>query len=383
MRQILLLAVAALLASPLAAQKKPKPIDPPKLDDPRADPNDAYAYMKYGWRSDVSWKNTLAAFQWAYRLQPDDVEILAALQQAYWMRQTPQWRSFYNEGVEFVVKSKEAKFLDSLRVELAIRNPMVYLRGNCYRLEGIENERDDWLAAAILFDYGCYKESSERYAKAIERRPGRLGLRMDRAHALYRSDQFGDAISELQVVLDSLRSRDAKYLAHQYQTRAVIEFMIGQSYLRARNAQGAREAFGRALAEDLSLYWVHARLAEVALSARDTRTALAEYAQAVALKEDDGVLLHDYGVALSASRQFAEAEPLFRRAIELEPYFSTAYYNLAVSLDRQNKDAEARDAYTQFLERAPKRQSKMIITARSRLKSLESALAGAATASTP
>src|SRR5690606_31366248 len=146
----------------------------------------------------------------------------------------------------------------------------------------------------------------------IERRPGRLGLRMDRAHALYRSDQFGDAIAELQVVLDSLRSRDAKYLAHQYQTRAVIEFMIGQSYLRARNAQGAREAFGRALSEDLSLYWVHARLAEVALSERDTRTALAEYAQAVALKEDDGVLLHDYGVALSASRQFAEAEPLFR-----------------------------------------------------------------------
>ena len=121
----------------------------------------------------------------------------------------------------------------------------------------------------------------------------------------------------------------------------------------------------------------------MALSERDTRTALAEYAQAVALKEDDGVLLHDYGVALSASRQFAEAEPLFRRAIELEPYFSTAYYNLAVSLDRQNKDAEARDAFQRFLERAPKRQSKMIITARSRIESLERRLAGNATASTP
>jgi hypothetical protein len=100
MRQILLLAMAAVLASPLAAQKKPKPVEPPKLDDPRADANDAYAYMKYGWRPDVSWKNTLAAFQWAHRLQPDDFGILAALQQAYWMRQSPQWRSLYHEGAD-------------------------------------------------------------------------------------------------------------------------------------------------------------------------------------------------------------------------------------------------------------------------------------------
>jgi hypothetical protein len=56
--------------------------------------------MKYGWRPDVSWKNTSAAFQWPHLLQPDDVGILAALQQAYWMRQSPQWRSLYHEGAD-------------------------------------------------------------------------------------------------------------------------------------------------------------------------------------------------------------------------------------------------------------------------------------------
>lgn len=374
--------MAAVLTSPLAAQKKPKPIERPDLGA-RADTNDAYAYMKYGWRPDVDWKETYAAFYWAYRLQPDDVSILAALHQAYWMRQTPQWRSLYNEGAEFVLKSKEAKLLDSLRYEVAIRNPMVYLRGDCYRWEGVDDERDDWLAAAILFDYGCYKEAAERYAKAIERYPRRIGLRLDRAHALYRSNQYGEAVTELQAVLDTLHGRDAKYLSHQYQTRAIIEFMLGQAYLRARNLQGAREAFGRALTEDLSLYWMHARLAELALNQRDTKTALAEYEQAIALKDNDGVLLHDYGVALSAAKQYAEAEPHFRRAIELEPYFATAYYNLAVALDRQEKFSEAREAYREFLKRAPRREAKMIITTQSRVKALEAQLASGTTAETP
>ena len=373
MRRFLLLALAAFLVSPLPAQKAKVPERPRLLN--RADTNDAAAYMEYGWRKDVSWKHTLEAFQWAYRLQPDDIHILAALQTAFWMRQPPQWRSQYNQGAEFVLKSKEAKFLDSLRYELAIRNPMVYLRGACYRLPGIEDHDSDWEAAAFLFDYGCYKEAAERYALAIKRYPRVLGLRMDRAHALYRSSQFGETVSELQVVLDTLRGRDRKYLAHQYQSRAIIEFMIGNAYIRAGNAQAAREAYGRALTEDLSLYWVHARLAEVALSENDTRTAIAEYEQAVALKENDGVLLHDYGVALSTAGRFGEAEPHFRRSIELEPYFSTAYYNLAVSLDRQDKRDEARVAYQDFLRRAPKRQVKMIITSQSRLKSLEEPVA--------
>jgi hypothetical protein len=54
-----------------------------------------------------------------------------------------------------------------------------------------------------------------------------------------------------------------------------------------------------------------------------------------------------------------------------------------VSLDRQDKYQDTRKAYAAFLERAPKRQSKMIITAQSRLKSLERQLAAEATAATP
>jgi tetratricopeptide (TPR) repeat protein len=369
MRRFLLLALAAVLATPLAAQKAPKPIEPPKLDT-RADPNDAESYMEYGRRKDVSWKKTLEAFQWAQKLQPDDIGILAMVQQAFWYRQPPQWRSEYWQDAAYVMKSKEAKFLDSLRYEVAIRNPMYYLRGPCYRLPGIEGHDDDWEAASFLFDYGCYKESAARYAKAIARHPRVLGMRMTRAHALYRSGQFGEAVTELQTVLDTLRSRDRKYLAHQYESRAIIEFMIATAHLRMSDTHAAREAYGRALTEDLSLYWVHARLAELALSENDTRTAIAEYEQAVALKENDGVLLHDYGVALSAAGQFAEAEPHFRRAIELEPHFSTAYYNLAMSLDRQDKRAEARTAYDEFLHRAPRRQTKMIITTHARMKAL-------------
>ncbi|HUF31368.1 MAG TPA: tetratricopeptide repeat protein [Gemmatimonadaceae bacterium] len=381
MRRILLLLVAAFVPA-LAAQKPPKPVERPELDA-RADTNDALAYWKYGWNDRVSWKKSLDAFYWAHRLQPDDTYIIVAFHQAFWMRQTPQWRNEYLNGAGYVVKSKEAKFLDSLRYELAIRNPMVFLSGTCYRIRGIEHERDHVLSAVLLYDGRCYKEAAVRYAQAIEKFPGRLWLRIDRAHALYRSSQHGEAIAELQAVLDTLEGRAVKRLAHQYETRAIFEFMIGNIYLDARNREGAREAYQRALTEDLSLYWVHARLAELAFDERDIRTALAEYEQAIALKEDDVVLRHDYGVALSTSGRFAEAEPHFRRALEIEPYFSTAYYNLAVSLDGQEKRAEAREAYEAFLARAPRRQSKMIITAKSRIKSLAGALTAEATPQVP
>lgn len=382
MRRTLFLLLAAAFVSPLAAQKTPKPVERPKLDA-RADTNDAHAYWEYGWSDRVSWKKSLDAFHWAHQLQPDDTHILVAFHQAFWMRQTPQWRNEYLNGAGFVVKSKEAKFLDSLRYELAIRNPMIFLSGTCYRIRGIEQERDHVLSAVLLYDGRCYKEAAMRYAQAIEKHPGRLWLRIDRAHALYRSNQHGGAIDELQAVLDTLEGRAVKRLAHAYETRAIFEFMIGNIYVGARNMAEARNAYQRALTEDLSLYWVHARLAELAFNERDIRTALAEYEQAVALKEDDGVLQHDYGVALSTNGRFADAEPHFRRALELEPYFSTAYYNLAVSLDGQKKRAEAREAYEAFLARAPRRQSKMIITARSRLESLAGPLTAEATPEVP
>jgi Tfp pilus assembly protein PilF len=382
MRRILFLVVAAAFVSPLAAQKQPKPVERPKLDA-RADTNDAHAYWEYGWSERVSWKKSLDAFHWARRLQPDDTHIIVALYQAFWMRQSPEWRNEYLHGAGFVVKSKEAKFLDSLRYEIAIRNPMVFLRGTCYRIRGIEQERDHVLSALLLYDGGCYKEAAVRYAQAIEKYPGRLWLRIDRAHALYRSNQHGEAITELQAVLDTLEGRAVKRLAHAYETRAIFEFMIGNAYLAARNMEGAREAYQRALTEDLSLYWVHARLAELAMDKRDKFTALSEYEQAIALKEDDGVLQHDYGVALSTNGRFADAEPRFRRALELEPYFSTAYYNLAVSLDGQGKRAEAREAYQAFLVRAPRKQTKMILTAQSRLESLAGPLTAEATPQVP
>lgn len=381
MRRALLLAIAAALIAPAApAQKAPRPILRPELEA-GADTNDADVYYEYAMREKTPWKKTHDALYWAYRLQPDRTYLLHALQIAMFNRQPVEWRWEYFDGAGYVVKSKEAQAIDSIAYEVAMRNPMVYLRSRCYRIRGLEDERDHLLVASIHFEYGCYRDAADRYAKALVKHPKRHWIHLSRAHALYRAGSADSAIGELQILLDSLRGRDRKQLVRRHESRAIFEFMIGNLYTELRNYPAAREAYGRALVEDLSLYHVHARLADIALIQRDTRTALLEYEQAVALKEDDGVLRHDLGFALMNAGRHADAEPHLRRAVELEPFWATPYYNLAVALDRQDKRHEARDMYGAFLTRAPRGELKMINTSHARIAALSRA--DTATVATP
>ncbi|SLM49526.1 conserved exported protein of unknown function [Nitrospira japonica] len=59
------------------------------------------------------------------------------------------------------------------------------------------------------------------------------------------------------------------------------------------------------------------------------------------------------GNALFASRDWAGAEKVYREVVSFEPSMAEAHYNLAVALDHQGKQADARKHYVEAANLAP------------------------------
>lgn len=379
------LALAAAAPRPLAAQKGAAAAPQRPRLAPDADTNDPDAYFEYGNLRETPWKKSQDAFYWAYRLDPRQPVFLLAQWQALWMKQSPEWRQAYREGAEYAVKSKESKQLDSLLLFLMTRDPFAHFSGGCYLPSWIDQVDDPFESGWIRYDGMCYGQAAEQWAKVLAKRPGLAGLRIDRAKALHFSHANGLALQELQTALDTLRARDDKKLRHVYESKEMLEYMIGMIQIEEENYAAAREAFGRALTENLSFYQAHARIGDIDLLQGDPAAAIAEYDQAAQLNSDDPVLRDNYGVALmrASKPNFADAETQFRKAIELAPEYPNPYYNLAVALTHEGRKAEAVAQYQEFVDRAPRRELTLITNARKAIAVLNATPAATATGTTP
>jgi Tfp pilus assembly protein PilF len=118
---------------------------------------------------------------------------------------------------------------------------------------------------------------------------------------------------------------------------------------RLGNAAAAKEAFGRALQEDLSYFPAHVQLGYLALEAKDTATALSEMDLAVQIRGDDPTLRYVYGYSLAVSGKYRDAEVQLRKAIELDPVFAAPYNQLGAALDGEGKGGDALTQYRSFL----------------------------------
>jgi Tfp pilus assembly protein PilF len=164
--------------------------------------------------------------------------------------------------------------------------------------------------------------------------------------------QPDSALSELTQSVAELRKADKNDLVFVYESKALLEHSIGLVQLTLGNTAAAKEAFARALEEDLSYFPAHLQLANLAMAAKDTATALSEMELAVEIRPNDPTLRFAYGYTLIASAQFDEAEAQLRKAIEVDPVYASPYFMLALVLDSQGKTAEALASYRAFLARA-------------------------------
>ena len=76
-----------------------------------------------------------------------------------------------------------------------------------------------------------------------------------------------------------------------------------------------------------------------------SKKALASYEKAVSLAPGDVFFVLSLAWAYEAQQRHADAEPLFKRAVELDPTSSNAHYALASHLHAQGKLAEAAEEY--------------------------------------
>ncbi len=382
-RFMLILAALCLTAAPLAAQKN-KELKRPKLDA-AADTNDWNAYYVYGLtrlqsRPDESER----AFYWASRLNPAVPDPLFAQWVAHWMKDENHMYA-YLLGDRHAATSKDAVRNDSLVYRATLKNPFVNralekrmwdrldaeLRletGGRSSIFGVTG--DPWVAGWFAYMRGDMGLAVRKFQEAVDKKPNELSYRLDLADVLYHTGNADGAVSELDNVISEMHKRDLKKLVIWYNSKAQIEYRVGMVYFTAQRLEDAKAAFGRALSEDLSYYMAHARLGDIALAQHDTAGALLEYGSAAELNADDPVLRQGYGLALLASHRATEAAAEFRKAIEIDPYFAMAHYELAIALEMDGKNGEAAQAYQDFIEHASRQFGVQIVTAKQKIQDL-------------
>lgn len=375
------LIVAALLsASAVDAQKKPKEPKRPKMEAER-DTNAAAAYYYWGLgQMRGNPRGAQDAFYWASRLDPAWADPLYAQRIAYHLSDLERfWK--YLTGTKYILRAAETKRIDSLLYRAMLRDPFLFRRHDRMLIDRLINELTDGYGglmgsspeflAWIAYSDTKFPQAVELYAKAIEKKPKDYDLHAERARAFFHMGRFDSTVAEMNRALEGYRKEDDKDLVVLYESKAMYEYSIANAYIQAGKLAEAREALGRALAEDLSFYVAHQKMAALALAAGDTATALSEYQLAVELNNDDAALRAEYGTVLVALGKHADAEPHLLRAIELEPWYARSYALLGAAYEGLGKTTEAVAQLNRFMTLASQKHE-MRPLAQARLTALSS-----------
>lgn len=396
MRPSAQLLVLTLVALPLGAQARLGPAERrPKLAAD-ADTNDANSYFAHGSRLLVERPGEAAqAFYWAARLDPSSAEALDGRRAALILKNPATTRLFV-EGGRRARESKALRALDSLRLRALRLDPLYYRKYDqaiivtyfrtSVRRENpqaapieVENYVREMLnsgpvemRAWVEYGEGRFAQSLEHYEEAAKKSKTPGYYRLERARILALQGMFPRAIAEFRLAAEALANveadRDEDVIF--YNSRAILEHSLALSYGRDKQLDSARAALGRVIAEDLSYFMAHVELGRFALAAHDTATAVSELALAADLASDEPYVHFLHGSMLLSAGQAAEAVTPFKKAIELEPFHSESYFELAMALEKSGDTEGARASYQRYLALAARRDSQRRSIAAERMAGL-------------
>ena len=320
------------------------------------DTNDATAYFAFGTSSIYAHPDTAAAaFYWATQLDPWRAD-------AYYARAIALMRTLMEPRGALKIwvpkrrlRESEIQVVDSLQRAAYDLNPFIqrrfdYLLGPpivpliCDRILDVKS-------AGFCFLYkGNLVMAVRRLGEALKKKPKDIDLHYIRAQLFFRLFQFDSAASELGILADTLERRQTKK-AMMYVSRATIFYAQGMAYTEHGDTARAREAYERALVEDLAFHMASVRLAGHALATNDTAAALNHLAHAINVRPAEAPLRLYYGVLLSQQKRRREAADQFMRAIEINPYYAPPYLHLGRLLERSDPE-NAMISYETYLSRA-------------------------------
>ncbi|WP_420126097.1 tetratricopeptide repeat protein [Longimicrobium sp.] len=375
---VLLLLAAAVPADAQRAGEAPRR---PRLTA-GADSNDARAYMQLAERSLADRPREAAdAFYWASQLNPTLADALYGRYTALLMAD-PRLLVPYWDGERRLARNPQVIMLDSLYFRALTLDPLLYRKyeSSLFRLYtdtwireafdrgGLHSATDadkarfvqQWLQesgpyvrAREAYAAGRFADALRLYSDAISQARRKSYLRTERARLHAHMGSIPAALTDMAEALQEKRREDdnQRELVHLYESKALLEHGIGMLHERNNDRAAAREAYGRALTEDLSFYPAHVRMGALALAEGNAETAEAEYALAAQTSNEPSVI-YTYGAVLAQTGKFDEAAAQFERASQAAPHYPDPYFGLAMVRDAQGNATAAAEGYRNFLQRA-------------------------------
>jgi len=311
---------------------------------------------------------------WASRLDPTRAEPLYARWVAFHMGDAQRFADYLRDEPR-VLRSREVAAADSLQLAALVRNPFVHrgLVALAYQQLPGEWADDGFTRAFLEYARGNMPEAERGLQRAEEHAPRDYQPRHARALALVHLRRFDEARVELDSVLAILRRREERRVAPVYESKEMLMYSIGLLYLAQNRTAEAREAFAQAVLEDASQWYAHRGLALALVAGGHAAEALPEYRTALELSGGgDPLLMREYGDALSAAGQHADAVAQLSALVRADPEWADGWLSLANANVRAGKSADAIQAFSSYLERVPRTQTDAATRARATLERLRS-----------
>ena len=355
----------------------------------RADSNDAAAHYNVAlayWNA-KRWDDVDSALHRAIRVDPEFPAPHMALAYLPYARRSSladeenenrvpdAWKAALEESDR---EYRRAVMIDPL-VERRLGD-LVFPRSTEF-LDIMKEEFGEWLAdyndGLDQYFLGKYEDAYNRFQRVFYEINGpshekRLWNTLLYWHGLScaQVNKHDDAVQDFQMLLDRYLDAEAKKkdsTLHVPLRTNEFRYILAVMKQRAGKYNEAIDLYRQALENDIGLYEAHVRLANIYEDHQMLSQAVNERQAAVNGNPDDGTLLFDLGKTLARAGQMPEAEKALRDAIAANPRDPRPHYLLGIVEQRENKNADAHTAFTEFISLAPSRYSAQVADARQRL----------------
>jgi hypothetical protein len=376
MRAILILLAALLAAAPAGAQRRTEAPRRPRLPA-EADSNDAAAYFRLGQELlERRPQQAADAFYWASQINPGWAEPLYG-QYAALLMTNPDRLVRYNLGDRRTLSHPEVLGIDSLYFRALRLDPFLrpqfdrelirlfvstalfggHGAEEAFYTEEVLRDLPPLLRGRMMAGEGRLMQALQAYDEALRQSRSRRSapmrlIRHERGRMFALAGNDSMALVELGHALrESVEEDEGDELVFFYESKALLEHSMGMVHERSGDRGAAREAYARALMEDLSYFPAHVRLGILALAEADTATAERELAMAAEAAAGEPATRLAYATLLTALHRLPEAEAELLAVTEMAPHFAEPWYVLGLVRDWRG-EGDSFAAYRAFLARA-------------------------------